>query len=537
MRLTRVQLSRRKRAALIGAVAVLPVVGGAFLYQQQTTVASAQLLDEVLRITAARYVDSVPANDLYEKAAKGLVRELNDPYSVLFSPKEFAAFNQQTGGKYGGLGMEIAETQGFVTVQRVFPHTPASAGGVQEGDRILQIDTANARGWTTAQVSDKLKGDPGTQVSVKFGRPGVTEPIPLTFTRAIVHIPAVPFTLVFGNVGYVPLQQFTETATQELDDAISTVEKQGATRLIVDLRGNPGGYLDQAISSSNLFLQQGQSILSVRGRTGEVQAYSATDEPRQPKIPLVMLVDGHSASASEILAGSVQDHDRSLIIGTTSFGKGLVQSLFQLEGGYALKMTTAKWYTPRGRSIQKERKLLPDGEFVEVMPDSMESDSVKRARPKYHSDAGRIVYGGGGITPDIIVKPDTLSTPEQRLLQSLAPKQQIFASVLQDYASEMKGKVPVSFTVTPQMRAELVSRLRAKGVTVDPTLLATGGSELDRIIGMRITSIAFGDSTTKRKYLSDDNQLEKAIAVLKSATNQQSLFALAQREQPALSSR
>jgi carboxyl-terminal processing protease len=268
-----------------------------------------------------------------------------------------------------------------------------------------------------------------------------------------------------------------------------------------------------------------------------VQAYSATDVPRQPSIPLVMLVDCHSASASEILAGSVQDHDRSLIIGTTSFGKGLVQSLFQLEGGYALKMTTAKWYTPSGRSIQKERKLLADGEFVEVMPDSMESDSVKKARPKYHSDAGRIVYGGGGITPDIIVKPDTLSTPEQRLLQSLAPKQQIFASVLQDYASEMKGKVPVSFTVTPQMRAELVSRLRAKGVTVDPTLLSTGGSELDRIIGMRITSIAFGDSTTKRKYLDDDNQLEKAIAVLKSATNQQSLFSLAQREQPTLSSR
>lgn len=532
------RLNRVSRVALIGAAVALPVVAGAaFITQQQKTVASAQLLDEVLRITAARYVDSVPANALYEKASKGLVRELNDPYSVLFSPKEFAAFNQQTGGKYGGLGMEIAETQGFVTVQRVFPHTPAAAQGVQEGDRIIQIDTANAKGWTTQQVSDRLKGDPGTQVSVKFGRPGVSEPIPLTFTRAIVHIPAVPYTLVFGNVGYVPLQQFTETATQELDDAITTVRNAGATRLIVDLRGNPGGYLDQAISSSNLFLRQGQPILSVRGRTGEQQAYSATDEPRQPSIPLVMLVDGHSASASEILAGAVQDHDRALIVGTTSFGKGLVQSLFQLEGGYALKMTTAKWYTPSGRSIQKERKLLPDGEFVEVMPDSLESDSVKKARPKYKSDAGRIVYGGGGITPDIIVKPDTLTTPEQRLLQSLAPKQQIFASVLQDYASEMKGKVQPNFTVTPQMRAELVSRLRAKGVTVDSALLTKGGNELDRIIGMRITTIAFGDSTMKRKYLNDDNQLEKAIAVLKAATNQQSLYALAQHEQPSLTSR
>lgn len=521
---------RASRVGMLGAL-VLPLVAGAFFYQQQKTVASAQLLDEVLHLTADRYVDSVGTNALYEKAAKGLVRELNDPYSVLFSPKEFAAFDQQTGGHYGGIGMEIAPTQGFVTVQRVFPNTPAASGGVQEGDRILQIDTANARGWTTQQVSDRLKGDPGTKVTVKFGRSGVPEPIPMTFTRAIVHIPAVPYTLVFGNVGYVPLQQFNETTTQELDAAITKVTHEGATRLIVDLRGNPGGYLDQAISSSNLFLQQGQSILSVRGRTGEVQAYGATDAPRQPTIPLVMLVDNHSASASEILAGAVQDHDRALIMGTTSFGKGLVQSLYKLDGGYALKMTTAKWYTPSGRSIQKERKLLPDGELVEVMPDSLESDSVKRARPKYKSDAGRVVYGGGGITPDIFVKPDTLTTAEQKLLQSLAPKQQVFAQELQDYASELKGKVQPSFTVTPQMRAAFVARLRAKGVAVDSTLLATGGAELDRIIGTRITSMAFGDSTVRRKYLSDDNQLEKAIEVLKSAPNQQALFALAQRTQ------
>lgn len=522
--------------AVLGTIA-LPLAVGAFIIQQHQAVASAQLLDQVLHITATSYVDSVGANSLYEKAAQGLVHELKDPYSVLFTPKEFAQFSQQTGGKYGGIGMEITETQGFVTVQRVFPHTPAAAGGVQEGDRIIQIDTANARGWTTQQVSDKLKGDPGTKVTVKFGRTDVGEPIPMTFTRAIVHIPAVPFTLVFNNVGYVPLQQFNETATQELDDAIAEVKKNGATSLIVDLRSNPGGFLDQAISSSNLFLQQNQPILSVRGRTGEVQAYSATDEPRVPTIPMVVLVDGRSASASEIVAGALQDHDRALLIGTTSFGKGLVQSLFQLEGGYALKMTTAKWYTPSGRSIQKERKLLADGEFVEVMPDSLESDSVKRARPKFKSDAGRIVYGGGGITPDIIVKPDTLTTPEQKLLQSLAPKQQILATELQDYASSMRGKVPESFTVTPQMRNAFVSRLRAKGVTVDSTLLATGGSELDRIIGVRITTLAFGDSATKRKYLSDDNQLEKAIAVLKGAPNQQSLFAIAQRERGATASR
>lgn len=514
------------------AAVMLPLVVGAFIYQKHETVASAQLLDEVLRITSSRYVDSVSPDALYEKAAKGLVEELKDPYSVLFTKKEFDQFSQQTGGKYGGIGMEIAPTNGFVTVQRVFPHTPASAGGVMEGDRILQIDTANARGWTTTQVSDRLKGDPGTTVSVKFGRTGVSEPIPVTFTRAIVHIPAVPYTLVFGNVGYIPLQQFNETATQEVDAAIKTVTKAGATRLVFDMRDNPGGFLDQAISTSNLFLPQGESILSVRGRTGEVQAYSATDAPLEPKMPMVVLLNGHTASASEIVAGSLQDHDRALIMGTTSFGKGLVQSLFRLDGGYALKMTTAKWYTPSGRSIQKERKLLPDGEFVEVMPDSLETDSARRARPKYKSDDGRIVYGGGGITPDIIVKPDTLSTPEQKLLQSLAPKSQIFAQELQDYVATMKGKVALGFTVTPQMRDTFLARLRAKGVTVDSTLLAKGGNkEIDRLIGVRITSMAFGDSATKRKYLSDDNQLERAIEVLKGVKSTRDLFALAQKTQ------
>lgn len=520
-----------RRAAIAAAVLVPVVIGaGAFVTQQEPTVASAQLLGQVLQLTAQRYVDSIPTPNLYEKAARGLVHELKDPYSVLFSPKELAQFNQQTGGRYGGIGMEILETQGFVTVSRVFPHTPASAGGVMEGDRIVRIDTTNTRGWTTQQVSDRLKGTPGTRVAVTFSRPGVAEPIPVTFTRAIVHIPAVPFTLVFGHVGYVPLQQFSETATQELTDGIDAVRKQGATRLIVDLRGDPGGILDEAIATSNLFLRQGQPILSVRGRAGEVQAYQASSAPRYPGIPMVVLIDGHSASASEIVAGALQDHDRALLIGTTSFGKGLVQSLFSLEGGYALKMTTAKWYTPSGRSIQKARKLLPDGEFVEVMPDSLESDSVKKARPKYHSDAGRIVYGGGGITPDIIVQPDTLTTPEQNLLKSLAPKGQIFATQLQDYAASLKGKVTPSFTVTPAMRDAFLARLKTKGVTLDPTLLAKGGTELDRLIGQRVTTVLFGDSTAKRKFLPDDNQLEKAIAVLQAAPNQQSLFAIARQE-------
>lgn len=528
----------RSRRSVVATIVLIPVFGSAFMLQQSETVASARLLDQVLQLTATRFVDTVSPNELYEKAARGLVRELNDPYSVLFSPKELDQFTLQTGGKYGGVGMEIAEIQGYVTVQRVFPHTPAAAGGVQEGDKIVQIDTFNARGWTTQQVSDKLKGEPGTKVSVKFGRSGVTEQIPVTFTRAIVHIPAVPYALVFeGNIGYVLLQQFSETATDELSEGIKDVISRGATKLIVDLRSNPGGILDEAIASSNLFLKQGVEVASVRGRTGPAQIFEAEKEPTYPTIPTIVLVDGRSASASEILAGSLQDHDRALIVGTTSFGKGLVQSLFNLDGGYALKMTTAKWFTPSGRSIQKDRKLLPDGEFVEVAPDSMESDSAKHARPKFKSDAGRIVYGGGGITPDIVVKPDTLSTAEQKLFTSLAPKQQVVLSQLQGYSAELKGKIKPDFEVKGAIRTEILRRFRANGVILEDSLLTAGERGFDNFIGARIASSVFGDSTAKRKYLSDDNQLIRAIELLKKVNNQDMLFTNAKKENSAVATR
>jgi carboxyl-terminal processing protease len=197
-------------------------------------------------------------------------------------------------------------------------------------------------------------------------------------------------------------------------------------------------------------------------------------------------------------------------------------------------MTTAKWFTPSGRSIQKARKLLPDGEFVEVMPDSLESDSVKRARPKYKSDTGRIVYGGGGITPDIIVQADTLTTAEQKFRTALAPKGQIFATQLQEYAATLKGKLRPSFTVTPAMRADFIARLRSKGVTVDSALLANATSDLDRLMSLQIATQLFGDSTADKRFrFPEDSQLQKALSALKSAPTQQALFTLAAHEAAA----
>ena len=530
-------MPRRRKLLLLGIIAA-PLLAGGFVAQDRAASDGARLLEQVLTIVSGRFVDSVDAAALYEKAARGLVHELNDPYSMLLSPKELATFNAQTGGKYGGVGMEIGEVQGFITVQRVFPHTPAEQAGVIEGDRIVQVDTANTRGWSTAQVSDVLKGRPGTKVSVKFLRTGVAEAIPVTFTRANVRIPAVPYAIMLdGKIGYVPLQQFNETATEELESSIQRLSSEGAKGLVIDLRGNGGGYLEQSATVANLFLKKGMEVSSVRGRAGYQETLYATDNPTAPEIPLIVLTDGRTASASEIVAGALQDHDRAVIIGTTSFGKGLVQTVYPLDGGYALKMTTAKWYTPSGRSIQKDRKLLPDGSFVEVHPDSMETDSVRKLRPKFKSDAGRTVYGGGAVTPDVIVRPDTLSTDEQKLLNALAPKAQIVRTTLINYAVEQKGKVKLDFIVSRAWRDEFYKRLVAQGVKVDKAQFEAGGSEIDRLLGSSIARISFGDSTAKRRDVVDDAQLRRSLELLRAAPTQRALFDAVTRQQTASANR
>jgi carboxyl-terminal processing protease len=521
----------RLRHLAIAAALGLPLGFAAFVKQHPAEVAGARLFDQVLQLTSTQYVDTISTDSLYERAADGLVKELHDPYSVLFTPKEVARFTQQVGGQYAGIGAAIGKVNDAVTILKVFPNTPAAHAGVLEGDQIVKIDTFNTRGWSDQQVSDKLRGSPGTTIQVTFARPGTTAPVTTSITREIVHIPAVPYSLVLDDgIAYIPLQQFNGTAGPELKAAIDSAVQHGAKKLIVDLRGNPGGLTDQAIMISNLFLPQGSSVLSVRGRNGLSQTYTATSVPDQPTIPLVLLVNGQSASSSEIVAGSLQDHDRALIMGTTSFGKGLVQSLFSLDGGYALKLTIQKWYTPSGRSIQKERVLLPDGEFVEVHPDSLETDSARRARPQFKSDAGRIVYGGGGITPDIIVNPDTLTTAERKFNRAIAPKAALVNSELNSYANAFRGKVTPDFTVTPQMRNDFIARLKRKGLTIDPALVKGASSLIDRTIGIRIATLVFGDSIAKRKYLNEDAQLERAIQVLKSAPNQAALLAIAKYE-------
>jgi carboxyl-terminal processing protease len=349
----------------------------------------------------------------------------------------------------------------------------------------------------------------------------------MNFTRQVIHIPAVPYAIVLDNkIGYLPVQRFNETASEEVAAAVTRLQKEGAKGVILDMRGNPGGILDQSIAMSNLFLNNGEEIVSVRGRAGDPQTYGTTGSATFPTLPVTVLTDEGTASASEIVAGALQDHDRALVVGSTSFGKGLVQTLFPLDGGYALKITTAKWYTPSGRSIQRERKF-ENGHFVEEKPDTAETEAKKRARPAYRSDAGRIVYGGGGITPDVLVRDDTLTTVEQTFTKTIAPKSQDFFVVVNDYTLELARGANKDFKVQPQWREEFYRRLGAKGVTVDHAQFEAASRYVDRLLEQRVARFVGGDSTARRRDLKFDAPLKKALELMQKGTSQKDLFTLA----------
>ena len=523
---------RRRLSLVAAAVAVPLVLAGAALQHQQHTSGGPVLFDQVLRLVSSQAVDTLNTDQLYEKAARGLVDQLKDPYAELMSPAELARFSREAvGGKYGGLGMLIENHQGHTVIARVFPNSPAERGGVFEGDEIVVVGSDTVRGLPLSDVSNKLLGTPGTTVHVTFERPGVDAPIAGDFVRQLVHMPAVPFAMMLDHgVGYLPLQVFSETSAQETAQAVAQLEKAGAKGLVLDMRGNGGGSVVNAIRIANLFLPRGSLILTVKTRDSVPEVTVAEDAPSAPAIPMAVLLDGGSASATEIVAGALQDHDRAVVVGTTSFGKGLVQTLFPLQGGWSLKLTTGRWLTPSGRSIQKPRELTADGRLVEIHPDSLETDSARRARPVYHSDAGRAVYGGGAITPDLPVASDTLTAADQTFLKAIGPKSQAAYTAIFDYALALKPLIKPGFSFQPAWNDSLYARFQKAGVEVARSTFDSASSFVDRMLAARAAQAAFGDSAAFRRTAPDDAQLQAALQLLQGRVNERDVLQLAAQQ-------
>lgn len=379
-------------------------------------------LNKVLSEVNLKYVEDVDPAELSEAAIQGM-RNILDPHTSVFAPKDYEDLKISTEGEFGGVGITISLRDNILTVISPLAGTPAFNLGIRAGDRILKIDGKDTHGYSLDEAVGKLRGKVGTDVTISIARAGVSELMDFTITRAKIVVHAVPFSgMLTKDIGYIKLSSFSLKTRDEVVDAILKLQKQGMKKIILDLRYNPGGLLNQAVEIGELFLKKGDLIVSTRGRTQHTESRSRRDGIVKEDVPLVVLVNQGSASAAEIVSGAIQDWDRGLIIGKTSFGKGSVQTIFPLDNqGYALKLTTAFYYLPFGRCINKPEngikglKLRDDAEDDSYADDESESkaDSVSAKKDTvaidtFFTNAGRKMYGGGGITPDVDVELDPI---------------------------------------------------------------------------------------------------------------------------------
>jgi carboxyl-terminal processing protease len=528
---------------LVAGVAFLS--GGWLLQRGPTTPAEGvdpRVFGEVLSRVSHDYVDEHSQEELYKMAVEGMLYELGDPHTTFMTAAEYSDLRTQTTGEYGGVGMQIAEKSGWVTVLAPLPGTPAERAGIRAGDRIVEVEGESTAGWTDDEAVKRLRGPKGEPVHIKVARPGVDDPIPFTIVRDEIHINSVTSAyMVEPGVGLIRLSIFAETSTDEIRKAIAQLREQGMKGLILDLRTNPGGLLDQGVSVSNLFLEPGQPIVETRGREpGETERFVARQPESVPEeMPVVVLVDEYTASAAEIVSGALQDHDRALVLGLPTFGKGSVQTLFPLSGGNFLKMTTGRWYTPSGRSIQKDHKRQGDPAAL-LEDDPMGEDSSAAAdtakRQAYRTDSGRIVYGGGGIVPDLIVRPDTLTTAAKEFVAAASKGGNKFSDTAYRYAIEYvraHPSLPRDFTVTPAMMDAFYSRLGQAGVEVTRQQYDAASSLVRSRLEYEIAFAKFGSTAASERLNEEDNLVRTAVELLHRSPTRQALFQAAEARRQA----
>jgi carboxyl-terminal processing protease len=508
------------------AILVLSIISGGWLLRRKpapegTVYQQARLFEDVVASIHSHYIDSLGEGDLYQTAAKALVASLHDPYAELLSKESYRQYQRQMSG-----------TEVDVGLASEFGGGARSAFG--PGDIILSIDGKSTLGWSARRVEEALAGGTGTTVTVVVRPWGSNTPVVRRLTRTVVHVPAASKGILLGGgVGYIELRRISDGAAAELRQAVDRLVDVGMKSLVLDLRGDPGGLINEGVRVASLFLRHGDTVAISQGRSpGHSRTYLAGQSGGWEQLRIAVLVNHGTASSAELIAGALQDHDRAVILGTPTFGKGVLQTTYPLGEEVAIKLTTARWFTPSGRTVQRPRA---DGEGA------LGNRTPSQAPQVYHSNAGRLIPDASGILPDLTVRGTPRSDAERALLNTLGEDVGLFRTALSDFAANLR-KAPrapkfESFRVTEEMRSHVFERLQQIGLELPRTTYDNASAYVDEQLGYEISRALFGPLAEARRRAMSDRQMQTAVRLLRRARTQEEALAIAATDRARGSSR
>jgi carboxyl-terminal processing protease len=507
--------NERRGVFLVAGVLLLSaILGGIYGPSVRATSSSADDYQTALRdftrvldVVQSNYAQPVDTDKaVYQGAIPGMLRML-DPHSSFFDSRQFALLREDQRGKYYGVGMVVAPRENHTVVMAPYVGSPAYNAGIRPGDVIMKVDEKSTEGLTTSEVADLLKGPKGTVVKITVNREGYSDPFVFTVTRDEIPRHSVDNVLLLRpGIGYLRLSGFNETTDREIADGLKQLNAGNLDGLILDMRGNPGGLLNEAVAVGDMFLEKNQLIVSHHGRNAPERRYFAVRGNQGVTVPLVILINGNSASATEIVSGAVQDHDRGLIVGETSFGKGLVQTVTALSENTGLALTTARYYTPSGRLIQRDYKSVSLYEYHYIRKGPEHPTEVKL------TDSGRQVTGGGGITPDIVVATPKFTKFQETLLRNdvLFPYEAGVGGFTRFFLGT-KPAITKQFEADQDVMAEFRKYLNKHNVRFTEPEIAENLAWIQRKIKQEIFLSTFGLQESFKVQLESDPQVLKAV--------------------------
>ncbi len=474
------------------------------LYAEENESFDPETLSEIISKVQSEYPSDLKPDKLIYSAIDGMLGGL-DPHSNFLTPEVFKEMRQKQHGSFYGIGIVISKRNHKLTVVSPMEGTPAAKLGLRPGDIISKIEGEPTEDLSVSQAANRLKGPKGTKVKIQITRSGFDEPLHFEITRAEIPTVSIPYSFMIDeDTGYIRMRDFTKTTKKEIKKHVKGLKSEGMKQLMFDLRGNPGGLLKQAVQVCDVFLKKKQKVVYTKGRIkGSSEKYYSKEKPLIPDIPLLVLVDRSSASASEIVAGAIQDHDRGLIAGETTWGKGLVQSIYPMKDKSGLALTTAKYYTPSGRCIQRD--------YEEGFDDYYRGWHKKRKNrqdaPKKKTDHGRTVYGGGGIRPDVSIQRREIDN--QFIIK--ARQKSAFFRFAVEYVNKNKEKITGDFEIDRALLKEFKQFLDENTITYEKKDFGENLSLIKSLIKEEIYSAKWGLEEGYKVQAKRDRQIQKAL--------------------------